>query len=301
MRNSIMKKEAPPVKPDDNIMSTIIARKDSFPKKQKMLCNYIVEQYQSIGFLTVKELADAAGVGTTTVMRLVQMLGFSSYVSMRKAIHDVTLQSAPYTWWTMEKSFNRRGVDMNETLPQVWQEITDVLGKSFSTTLQDNFNKAVDLLLEASVVNILGLRASRSIADYFHYVLEEFYPKTNQLSFDSEMLFDRILRFKADEILFVITFYPYVNKTIEAAQFCHERGNKIVLLTDHLSCPIARYASVVLKTEPSKQQYSIVPAVSVLEALVIELGRRTSETSINSLKELGAVLKKNKINYLEQN
>jgi hypothetical protein len=64
-----------------------------------------------------------------------------------------------------------------------------------------------------------------------------------------------------------------VNKTIEAAQFCHERGIKIILLTDHLTCPIAQYASVVLKTEPSEQQHSIVPAISIIEAIVIEMGQ----------------------------
>lgn len=294
-----MKKEIPATKSEENILSTIIAIKDSLPKKQRILCNYIIESYQSIGFLTVKDLASAAGVGTTTVMRLVQMLGYNSYISMRKAIHDMTLQSAPYTWWTMEKSFNRKNVDMNETLPQVWQEITHVLSKTYTSNLQESFSKAIELLLSASAINILGLRSTRGVADYFHYVLEEFFPNIHQLSFDSEMLFDRILRFKSGELLFVITFYPYVNKTIEAAQFCHERGHKIVLMTDHHSCPIARYASVVLKTEPSQHQYSIIPAVSVLEAIVIELGRRTSETSIQTLKELGAVLKNRKINYLD--
>lgn len=294
-----MRKDSPANHSSANILNTILALKDTMPNKMKKLCNYIIQSYQSIGLLTVKELADASGVGTTTVMRLVQALGFTSYISMRKAIHEITLQSVPNVLWAMEKSFDQDRAETDHTFPQVWEEVADLLGRSYTANLQTNFSRSINLIMEASALHILGLRVSRSIADYFHYLLGEFYPRTNQLSFDSEILFDRILRFQPDDVMFVITFYPYVNKTIEAAQFCHERGIRIILLTDHLSCPIVRYASVVLKVEPSRRQFSIVPATALLEAIVIELGRRTADTSIPSLKELSAVLKERKVSYLE--
>lgn len=283
----------------ENIFDKIQSIMDRLPKKQKKLCKFILESYRSIGYFTVKDLAQEAGVGTTTVMRLVQTLGFSSYISMRKAIHNMALQSPPNVWWTLEESFKKKDFDSSDALSQAWKEIQLVLDKTWSPELQANIVKAVDLMLDASVINILGLRSSRPIADYFHYVLEQFYPKARQLSFDSEVLFDRILRFKPDELLFVITFHPYTTKTIEAARFCRERGNRIVLLTDYGTCPIARYADLILKMEPSRTQYSIVPAIATVETLIIELGKRTSGESISSLTELNAMLRKFKINYLD--
>lgn len=281
-----------------NIFDTIRTVMDQLPKKQKKLCKYILEFYQSVGMLTVKELADAAGVGTTTVMRLVQTLGFSSYINMRKAIHKTSLQSPPNIWWTLEESFKHKRAGSEDPTRQTWQEIQYILEKTCDDYLQQLIEKTVDLLIEARQIHILGLRSSRPIADYFYFLLEQFYPKANQLSFDSEMIFERILRFKPEDILFITTFHPYSSKTLEAAEYARNRGIRIILLTDYLVCPIAQYADLVLKVEPSRLQYSIVPAIAMIETIIIELGRRTANDSIRSLKELDTVLKGQRVNYL---
>ncbi len=284
-------------KEQKNILESIIALKGSLPKKQKQLCNYIIESFKSIGPLTVKELADSANVGTSTVMRVIEALGYESYITFRKDMHYAALQSSDNAWGMMEKSFENNPLREAETLSQVWQEVNVLLANTLNSSLIENFNKTIDLMLTSKRINILGLRSSKAAADYFHHLIEEFYPKTAQLSIDSDLIFDRIVRFESDEILFLISFYPYTYRSIEAAQFCHERGHRIILVTDRLSCPIAEFASIVLKTEASARQYSIVPAMALLEAIIIELGRRTADTSIKNLKELGEILKQKKISY----
>ena len=54
----------------ENILDEILKIKDLLPKKQQKLCNYLALNYKQVGVMTVAELAQAAGVGTTTVMRL---------------------------------------------------------------------------------------------------------------------------------------------------------------------------------------------------------------------------------------
>ena len=70
------------------ILDQIIEIKDVLPKKQKALCNYLVLNYGKVGIMTVAELAENAGVGTTTVMRLIQMLGYDSYLSFKKELRS---------------------------------------------------------------------------------------------------------------------------------------------------------------------------------------------------------------------
>lgn len=280
-----------------NVIASIIAIKSSLPKKQKILCDFIIESYQSVGMLTVKDLAKAANVGTTTVMRLVDELGYESFIQFRKDIHDAALHSTAFTWLTMEKSFKEGQGSETEPLSHIWQEVNKLLAKTLNSHMIDQFKKSIDLILGSRRVNVLGLRSSKAPAEYFHHLLEEFYPGTGKFMDNSDFVFDRILQFTPGDLLFVISFYPYASRSIEAAQFCSERGHPIILLTDHLSCPIAQYASVVLKTEASELQYSIVPAIALLEAIVIEIGRRTSDVSIKHLNDLGEVLKKKNISY----
>ena len=54
----------------NEVLEQIIKIKDAVPKKQRILCNYLALNYEKIGVMTVAELAENAGVGSTTVMRL---------------------------------------------------------------------------------------------------------------------------------------------------------------------------------------------------------------------------------------
>ena len=280
---------------ENDILNQIILVKGSLPKKQKQLCDFIVENYKSIGMYTVAELAKAASVGTTTVMRVMKTLGYDSFNEMRKDFHHVTINSSLPTWWHMQTSFKTDEREDENTMLQTWPEIIRLLNSTLNPSLIDNFNEAIDLMLKANRINILGLRASKGAAIYFEHLLEEFYPKTKQLSTDSEFIFDRILQFRDGDILFLITHSPYSTQSIAAAKFCYERNYPVILVTDLLSCPIAPYASIIIKIEGSSKQYSITPTIALLETIVIEIGRRTSDTSIKHLEVLGNILKQKNI------
>ncbi|MCP5916224.1 hypothetical protein NL317_29835, partial [Klebsiella pneumoniae] len=65
----------------------------------------------------------------------------------------------------------------------------------------------------------------------------------------------------------------------------------IILFTDQLSCPIVPSATAVLKVAVSQNHYSILPVFALVEALVLEIGKRTSPDSIRTIKELVSTLK----------
>ncbi|MEH7200243.1 MurR/RpiR family transcriptional regulator, partial [Priestia megaterium] len=64
---------------NQSIIAEIINIKDSLPKKQRQLCDYILKNYQSIGLITIKELAHNAKVGVSTIMRTVHALGYNHF------------------------------------------------------------------------------------------------------------------------------------------------------------------------------------------------------------------------------
>ena len=74
---------------EKTLLDEIMTLKDVLPKKQRILCQYLALNYERVGVMTVAELARAAGVGTTTVMRLVQTLDMTASA----------LSSAPWQMW----------------------------------------------------------------------------------------------------------------------------------------------------------------------------------------------------------
>jgi DNA-binding MurR/RpiR family transcriptional regulator len=194
--------------------------------------------------------------------------------------------------WTLKKSFTEIQKEGGKvpTLVQVWKESVNLLNKSLDSNLMENFENAIDLIVKSSYINVFGTRPYKATALYFELLLGEFYPKIRQLGHDTEVIYDRILQFEKDEILVVFAFEPYTNRIIEAVKLTYELGNSIILITDHISCPIISFASVTLKVEVSEEQFSVIPIIALIDALVIEIGKRSSEESIKKLKRLEKTL-----------
>ncbi|SDJ07191.1 MurR/RpiR family transcriptional regulator [Alteribacillus bidgolensis] len=282
---------------NQSLITEIINIKDSLPKKQRQLCDYILKNYQSIGMITVKGLADNANVGVSTVMRAINALGYDNFNVFRKDIFNESLPAE--SKWTLKKSFSEipNKEESAPTILQVWNESMDILDKSLDSDLIENFETVIDVISHSSQLNILGTRPYKAMALYLEQLLGEFYSKIRQLSHDTEVLFDKILQFEKDEVLLVFAFEPYTNRIIQAAMLANQLGIKIILITDHISCPIIRYASVTLKVEVSEKQFSVVPIITLIEALVIEIGKRSSEESIKKLKKLERTLIENNVTY----
>ena len=273
-----------------HFVDKLLNLRESLPKKQKDLCDYLIENYQSVGVLTIAELSKAANVGTTTVMRFIKNLGYESYSDVKKDIHDAAIQSTPSAYWHMQESFKNTH-QRNHTLRKSLKETETILNQTVTPSLLNAFELAIQLLLKSKRVSILGLRSSKGLAIYIGHLLEEFYPDVQQLSYDTDFIFDRILRFTDDNVLLLIDNAPLSKLGIEATEFCYKNNKPVILVTDHLTSPASSYATVNLKTKASSKQYSVLPTILILESLVIELGRRTSETSIPKLQEISDMLR----------
>ncbi|MFD1928795.1 MurR/RpiR family transcriptional regulator [Sporosarcina siberiensis] len=281
----------------ENVVEFLIAIKDSLPNKQKQLCSYILENNRDVGLLTVKELAEKADVGTTTVMRLIKELGYSSFFKFKKDFYDIQLDYSD-KWENVQKSFGNDNENENEaykTLSSVGKEAINVIEQSLTPYIVENFNIAMDLIANAEMINLLGLRPYKAVALYMEMLMGEFYSNTRQLSHDSETMIDRILQFTPNEVLILFGFAPYTQRTIDAAALAYKKGVPIILITDHLSCPIASFSKVILKVKASDKHFTIVPVIVLVEAIVLDLGKRNSKTSIQRIRTLFETLKEYEI------
>ncbi|MFD2831366.1 MurR/RpiR family transcriptional regulator [Corticicoccus populi] len=278
---------------NSNLINRIIGTKDTLPKKQRYLCDYILKHYQSLGLVTVKELSDQAGVGVSTVMRVLDALGYDTFNDFRK---DIYTESVP-SKWTLKNSLIHSGDTSEEsnTLADVLEENIELLNNTLDQELSEQFTLAVDMILESDFINIIGTRPYRATAVYLEQLLGEFFSNIRQLSQDIDLLYDKVLQFKKGDILIVFAFEPYTQLVVDAAKIAHGQGNKIILVTDYISCPVTPLASAVLRLPVSTEQFSIVPIISLIDAVVIEIGKRSSEESIEKLKRLETVLREHNI------
>jgi DNA-binding MurR/RpiR family transcriptional regulator len=277
-----------------NIIDLILSVKESLPKKQKQLCNYLLENYQDIGIVTVKDLASHASVGTTTVLRLTKELGYENFYDLRKEFYNLQVDSVS-KWDNVQVSFQEQNPEHAsngyQTLNEVWEEGVKNLSDTLGHHLVENFEKAVNLMINARIINVFGTRPYKAPAAYLDLMLSEFNAKVYQLSNDGDSLFDRAIQFRNDEVLILFGFEPYTKRTLQLAEIAVKKNVPIILFTDQLSCPIVPQAAVILNVTVSQNHYSILPVFALVEALVLEIGKRTSPDSVQAIKDLVSILK----------
>lgn len=279
---------------ESSILERLIAIQSSLPNKQEQLCAYILENYQDIGLLTVKELADRADVGTTTVMRLVSALGYDSFFELKKQIHYLQIENSD-KWLNVQKSFKSNESTVFDTLSTVAEESISLIEKSINAQLVENFEQAIELLEKSPRINLLGFRSYRGLAIYLETLLAEFHPNVQQLSYDGEAVIDKLLQCEAEETLIVFSFSNYTQRTIDAVAVAKEKGIQVILITDQLSCPAVSYAKVILKLDVNGRYFTVLPIITLIEAIVLELGKRNSPNSAVKIQKLFNVLKQRAI------
>ncbi|MFD1707610.1 MurR/RpiR family transcriptional regulator [Siminovitchia sediminis] len=277
-----------------NFLDLLLKARGTLPKKQELLCNFMIENIQAVGVLTIAELAEAANVGTTTVMRLVKNLGYDSYSEVKKELLDKSVGIPKDAWWHLKESFIQKNNE-EHILNENFQESKHLLDQTLTPTLLTNFNSAINLLLKANTIHLFGVRSNKALALYLGYLLSEFLPNIRQLSFDNEFIFDAILRFQQGDVLLVIDNSPSTHIGVDAVEFCKENGHPVILVTDHLSSEASSNATITLNTFPSKKQYSVMPTLFIIESLIIELGRQTSDSSVAHLQKLSSILEQKNI------
>lgn len=279
----------------NEVLEQIIKIKDAVPKKQRILCNYLALNYEKIGVMTVAELAENAGVGSTTVMRLVQLLGFDSYTTFKKALAQESLLKNTTPYRSLRQEFSRTSEPASrDTFHMAIADGIQVLENLCTPSNISQFEAAIQLMLESDQLYILGMRSSKALALYFEYVAERFYPHIRQLSLEEEFVYDRIaINTTPKDVLLVYSVWPCTKKTIRVAELAHNLGIPMILITNTSLNPLVKIADVVIDTNSVNHPSGDTALMLVTEALMSELGRRTAPESTKNIEKIEQALNDN--------
>lgn len=281
----------------ENIIDEILRIRDVLPKKQQKLCSYLVMNCDQVSIMTVAELAQAAEVGTTTVMRLIQTLGRSSFAEFKKDLLNAALMQSATSYRCLKQSFQHDSMRTEGgTLQNVATDGLNALENLCTPSNIKQFDRIADILEGAERIFLLGLRSSKALALYCEYGLSTFYPHVYQLSNDTEYIFDRIALYPQEtDAMLVFSIWPCTRKTIEAAEVCYKKGIPVVLITNTSLNPIVKYAAAVIDTNSVNHPSGQTVIMAVIEAIISELGRRKAPVSSENIEAVEGILSEKSI------
>lgn len=265
-----------------DIFSLLESKYSNLSKTFKLIADYIKENYSTIPFLSIKELKDRIGVSSASITRFSQELGFSGYPAFQKAVQKVVEKEIAHM---REVKSSISDSDEKDILKNTIDLNIEILKSTYSDDLYDSFNTAIELIENCKKVYILGLRSSYTVAYYLYYMLGQFMENIELLSVGTGDVFNKLAYINKEDILIAINFAQCTKNTSKITQYFKKNGNKIIAITDSYSSPVAIRADAVLFARNSPNTYSFVSAMTILNALIIKLGKINKDKTLNMLKQ----------------
>ena len=291
---------------EQSIMELISERREKLSKGHKKIADYILEYGEEATFMTAAELGKKLEISESTVVRFADKLGLSGYPELQDKLQQ----------WTREKLQGGAVPDFSSKTKDHWGVIASVLQSDMQKihdTLEElseeAFASAVDSILTADHVYIVGLRNSAPLASFFYFYLNMIRRDVILLDTTSSTeMFEQMIRIDEKDVFIGISFPRYSMRTLKAMEFARDRRAKVIAVTDSKHSPMTMYSSVhlIAKSELNGVADSLVAPFSIMNALIVAMCLKNPEQVQDELKNLEDVWSNyqvythDEINYLDK-
>lgn len=273
----------------NDLITKIQSELPGFSKGQKQIARFILEHYDKAAFMTASRLGVTVGVSESTVVRFATELGYDGYLHLQRALQEM-IRNKLTSVQRMEVAGDRMGG--RDVLQTVLHADTDMIRVTLDEIDRDAFQGAVDALMGAKRIYILGVRSSSALASFLGFYFNLLFENVTLVHTNSvSEIFEQVLRVGPGDVLFGISFPRYSKRTLSAMKYARDRGARVIALTDSQLSPLARVADHVLLARSDMASFvdSLVAPLSVINALIVAVGmsrRDEIEHTFNKLERI---------------
>ena len=263
-----------------DILSILQEKESTFSKGQKRIARYITEAYDNAAFMTANRLGKTVGVSESTVVRFAVDLGFDGYPSMQKAMQEMVLNRLTSVQ-RLEVASDRIGDQ--DVVSMVLHSDMEKLRQTEEMIDRGEFRAAVNAILKAKRVYILGVRSVAPLANFLGYYLNYMFNNVHIISgFSAGEMFEKIVGVNSEDVIVAFSFPRYSASTTKGAKYCRSAGATVIGITDSKLSPLGQCSDHVLvaKSDMVSLVDSLVAPLSLVNALIVSVAsRREKELS----------------------
>ncbi len=255
----------------DDIITRINEKYSSMSKSHKAIAAFISDHYDQAVFMTAAKLGEKLGISESTVVRFAAGLGYEGYPEFQKALEE-WVQNKLNTVQRMSVKYGKS--TQSEILSTVLSADMEKIQDTMENLDPAAFETAVDIILEAKTVYIVGIRSCEPLADFLSFYLNMIRGNVQLLRTTSvSEMFEQMIRIDERDAIIGISFPRYSMRTLKAMEFANDRNAKVITITDSVHSPMNLYSSCNLfaRSDMVSIVDSLVAPLSVINALVVAL------------------------------
>ncbi|MBQ0038694.1 MAG: MurR/RpiR family transcriptional regulator [Clostridiales bacterium] len=275
-----------------NVLHTIRANMEEFSKGQKRIADFILANYDKAAFMTAGRLGKTAQVSESTVVRFAMQLGYDGYPAMQKAMQEIIRGKLTSIQRIQVSGDQLSGTDI---MGEVMQRDMQSIHSAIDQVDREQFDRAVEMLLHAKHIYLLGVRSSAFLAGYlnfyFHLIFENV---TLVQSSAAGEIYEQLVHIGPGDVLVGISFPRYSKMGVNAVQFARDRGAEVLAVTDSKMSPTYQIASTSLLVRSDMISFvdSMAAPLSLLNALIVAVGRHRRDELSRILGDMEQVWSK---------
>ena len=262
---------------ESDLLTRLADELKSFSKGQRAIARFILDNYDKAAFMTAGKLGKTIGVSESTVVRFAADLGYDGYPSMRKALQEM-IRNRLTSVQRIEVARDR--IDDKEIIKSVISSDMQNLQATMEALDQESFDAAINAIVEAKNIYIVGMRTSTSLASFLGLYLNLLRGNVTVIhNTAASEIHEQIIRIGEGDLFLGISYPRYSSHTVDAMHFAKSMGAKAIAITDSQASPLAGIADISMfaKSEMVSFIDSLVAPMSLINAIIIAVGRRNRD------------------------
>lgn len=281
---------SPPINAE-RLLQLITDEYDSLPRQLKRIASYMSQQSDRIMVDRISDIARECEVHPSAIVRFSQRFGFSGFSEMQALFRTAyTHKASPVQNYQQRirsmianQSQHASDGDLARECIDATRSGIERLGRELDDIA---FEKAVDLIVNADNIYVVGVRRSFAVADYLVYNLQHTQKRIHLVSGLGGSYREQMRSVRSGDLVIAISFTPYAKETQHCLRYARQQQANTLALTDSHLSPLARNAnSLLLVNEGSALAFrSLSATLCLCQALFVAVAYRL-ELNVDEIHE----------------
>lgn len=212
------------------LFAQIEDRSEHLSRNHRALAKYVLDNYQSVAFATVKQLAELSCVSEATIVRFAKALGFKGYPGLQKEIRRIVRADLKGTE-RFQLTDAARAPGAGPLAAEIAKELENIA--SLAETLDTRaFARAVSALCNAREIAIVGSRSTVPLAHHLWFGLNKIDLDATRFTAVTTETYDHLGRMAAKSCVVIIGFPRYLRDLVDLLHFARKRRLRTLTITD---------------------------------------------------------------------
>ena len=276
-----------PLKNSDNIENLIKEHYLSLSKGCKRVASYILDHYSHAALLSSTELAEAAGVSDTTVVRFSKVLGFNGYAEFKRCLRSNMYETNLYD------DLQRMNVDRSDQFSANYmRSITEDLREFTNSIDYGLINTIVRRLLDSQQIYIGGLGSDAVVAKYLFTYIRKMGFNPILLVEEGHTLREYLMNITSRDTLIMCSYPKMFQDEREMARMAKRGGATLVTITDSETSALLLESDYNLSARQKEKTFfnSYVLPMALCDLLLLKIYEFAPEKVDASLKRYTEVV-----------